>query len=323
MGFIIGAGLVFAVCMVLAFLMRRLEETRQWRWVPLVAGLAIPVILVGCAGARTVDTGHVGVQTLFGKIVPGELAAGLHFVNPLVEINQISIQIHKDESKYEAATQDMQNVHVSMIMNFQVRPEKATFIYENYREEVFQRMISPAAQEVLKAETAKHKANEILHNRQQIKRDVQKSIAEWLDKYGVQLIEIAISNVQFDPEYAQAIETKQIQEQQAAQKEYELLKAQREAEIVAAKAKGEADSAREASKGAADAAREAAKGRADALKIEAEAQSEYNRKVAESLSPIFVQAEFIRRWDGKLPVYAAGGAGGAGNFFVLPTPAGK
>ena len=47
----------------------------------------------------------------------------------------------------------------------------------------------------------------------------------------------------------------------------------------------------------------AANGEAQALKIKGDAESEYNRKIAASLSPLIVQQMMLDKWDGKLPVY--------------------
>ena len=62
--------------------------------------------------------------------------------------------------------------------------------------------------------------------------------------------EAALANIRFDAAYEKAIEAKQIEEQKAEQKRYELIQAQRQAEIAAAQAKGQGDAAREQADGA-------------------------------------------------------------------------
>jgi hypothetical protein len=89
---------------------------------------------------------------------------------------------------------------------------------------------------------------------------------------------------------------RQIEEQKAEQKRYELIQARRQAEIAAAQAKGKGDSAREEAKGVADATR-----------IKGEAEAAYNAKVAASLTPALIQQQYLSRWDGKLPQYSLGG----------------
>jgi hypothetical protein len=59
--------------------------------------------------------------------------------------------------------------------------------------------------------------------------------------------EASLANIRFDANYERAIEAEQIEEQ----KRYELIQAQRQAEIAAATAKGKGDAAREEARGGA------------------------------------------------------------------------
>jgi regulator of protease activity HflC (stomatin/prohibitin superfamily) len=161
----------------------------------------------------------------------------------------------------------------------------------------------------LKANTALHIATDILQKRPAIKADVQKELTTWLAKYGIEVKEVSLANIKFDPTYEKAIEAKQIEEQKAEQKRYELIQAQRQAEIAAAQAKGQGD-----------AAREKAKGEAEATKIRADAEATYNQKVSASLTPTLIQQRYLERWDGKLPQFSAGGSSSPGILFNFPAP---
>ena len=106
------------------------------------------------------------------------------------------------------------------------------------------------------------------------------------------LVEMAVADIDFSDKYDQAIENKQVEEQRAAQKLYELRRTITEAEMRAAEAKG-----------AGDATIVQARADAEALTIKGEAQAAYNRKVAESLTALLVQRMQMEKWDGRLPVY--------------------
>ena len=150
-------------------------------------------------------------------------------------------------------TNDLQAVLVEMVLNYRLLPEKAPEVYQKIGVDFANVIILPAAQEVLKANTALHVANEILRQRSKIKLDVQETLTTWLAKYGVELKEAALANIRFDKAYEKAIADKQIEEQRAEQKLYELTQAQRQAKIVAATAKGQGDAARAQAEGEADA----------------------------------------------------------------------
>ena len=148
-----------------------------------------------------------------------------------------------------------------------------------------------------------------MHQRAKIKADVQKELTAWLAKYGIELKEASLANIRFDPAYEKAIEAKQIEEQKAEQKCYELIQAQRQPEIAAAQAKGQGD-----------AAREKAKGEAEATRIRGSAEAEYNQKVAASLTATLIQQRYLERWDGKLTQFSAGGGSTPGLLFNIPMP---
>src|SRR6266545_861909 len=162
-------------------------------------GVALPALIVLLSTFKVIPAGHVGVATLFGQVQPKPLPEGL---------------------------------------NFRLIPDRAPEVYQKIGVNYESVIIDPAAQEVLKANTALHNAAEILQKRQIIKADVQKDVTTWLVKYGVEMKEAALANIRFDPAYEKAIEAKQIEEQKAEHKRYELIQAQRQAEIAAATAKG-------------------------------------------------------------------------------------
>lgn len=272
-----------------------------------VGGIAIPVLILIFSTFRIIPAGHVGVALLFGQVQPVPLKEGLNIVNPLYDVVDMDTRVARHTARYDAASQDLQAVHVEMALNFRLLPDKAAEVYQRVGTGYSNVIVDPAAQEVLKANTALHNAAEILQKRPAIKADIQKDLTAWLVKYGIELKEVALSNIRFDPSYERAVEAKQIEEQKAEQKRYELIQAQRQAEIAAATAKGKGD-----------AAREEAKGVAEALRIKGEAEAAYNAKVASSLTPTLIQQQYLSRWDGKLPQFMMGG--NATPLIQIPVP---
>jgi regulator of protease activity HflC (stomatin/prohibitin superfamily) len=262
----------------------------------LALSILLSALIVLLSVFRVIPAGHVGVATLFGSVQSLALPEGLNLTNPLLDVVHMSTQVQRRTGKYDAASKDLQAVHVEMVLNYRLIPERAPEVYQRIGLNFASVIIDPAAQEVLKSNTALHNAAEILQKRPVIKADVQRDITAWLVKYGIEMKEAALANIRFDANYEKAVEAKQIEEQKAEQKRYELIQAQRQAEIAAATAKGKGD-----------AAREEAKGVADALKIKGEAEATYNARVASSLTPVLIQQQYLARWDGRLPQYSLGG----------------
>src|SRR3954468_19390515 len=57
-----------------------------------LAFIAILMLIFVFSSFTTIHTGHVGVLTLYGEVTGQVLEAGLHFVNPLKSVHEISIQ---------------------------------------------------------------------------------------------------------------------------------------------------------------------------------------------------------------------------------------
>jgi regulator of protease activity HflC (stomatin/prohibitin superfamily) len=318
MGKLIFAAIVFVVGYALFAAVRRQRQllpgalTEIVPRVILAFAIGIPALVVLFSVLRIIPAGHVGVKVLFGEVEPVPLREGLNVVlNPLYDVVDMDVRVFKHTARYDAASKDLQAVHVEMVLNYRLSPDRAPEVYRSIGLNFSGVIIDPAAQEVLKAQTATHNAAEILLQRPVIKADIQRELTTWLAKYGIELKEAALANIRFDVNYEKAIEAKQIEEQKAEQKRYELIQAQRQAEIAAATAKGKGD-----------AAREEARGVAEALRLKGEAEAAYNAKVAASLTPVLIQQQYLTRWDGRLPQYSLGG-GGAVPFIQIPAPGGE
>jgi len=290
---------------------REMGAERGLKAIRIVATLLIPIgaLMIVSSTVRMISAGHVGVALLFGQVQPIALHEGINLVNPLYDVVQMDTRVQKHQARYDAASRDLQAVHIDMVLNYRLQPDQATEVYQRIGLNFSSIIIDPVAQEVLKANAALHIASEILHQRPKIKTDMQKDLTTWLAKYGIELKEASLANIRFDPAYEKAIEAKQIEEQKAEQKRYELIQAQRQAEIAAAQAKGQGD-----------AAREKAKGEAEATRIRGSAEAEYNQKVAASLTATLIQQRYLERWDGKLPQFSAGGGSTPGLLFNFPMP---
>ena len=170
-----------------------------------VGGIAIPILILIFSTFRIIPAGHVGVALLFGQVQPVPLQEGLNLVNPLYDVINMDTRVARHTARYDAASKDLQAVHVEMVLNFRLLPEKAAEVYQRVGIGYSNVIVDPAAQEVLKANTALHNAAEILQKRPAIKADIQKDLTTWLVKYGIELKEVALSNIRFDPSYERAV----------------------------------------------------------------------------------------------------------------------
>lgn len=260
--------------------------------VKLVAKIVVGVVLLLMVWIFwpmvSVPAGHVGVVTLFGKVQPDLLQPGLSVYNPLARVHNVTTQILKHSSNGDAASKDLQQVHTTITTNYNLVPAVANKLYSeigmNYEEKIF----DGAAQETFKAVTAQYTAEELITKREEVRAkvaDLFKTKITALSDATIRIDDIQITNFQFSQAFNQAIESKQVAEQQA-------LKAKRDLERI----KVEADQARAKAAGVADAAVLEAKGQAAAFKA----------KSAE-ITPQMIRMAAIDKWDGSLPYYMGGG----------------
>src|SRR5215468_3658018 len=173
----------------------------------LVLAIGIPVAILGLSIFRIIPAGQVGVKVLFGEVEPVPLREGLNVAwNPLYDVVVMDTRVGRHSAKYDAASKDLQAVHVEMVLNYRLIPERAPEVYQRIGTDFASVIIDPAAQEVLKSNTALHNAAEILQQRPVIKADVQRDITAWLVKYGIEMKEAALANIRFDANYEKAVE---------------------------------------------------------------------------------------------------------------------
>ncbi len=296
-------------------------------WVPkavLTAGLILPTLIVAFSTFVIISTGHAGIVTEFSEVEPAPLYEGFNLVAPWKVVHQMSVQIQKKQGKFDAGSKDLQAVHVVMGINYRLQAAAAPRIFQTVGTDYESVIISLAELEVLKAHTATYPASDILHQRAKLKSEVQADLSAWLAKYGIELREVSLADVSFDKGYMAAIEAKQVEEQNAQKKVYEVQQAQREAEKNAAIALGQANAIRENAKGAADAVRAEAQAAADALRLKGQAQAEYNAKVAASLTPTLIEQQRIAAWQSggaQVPQIVTGS--GPGFLMQIPAPTSK
>ncbi len=255
-------------------------------YVKLLGLAALAVVLLLMANPFTiVPGGSRGVVLTAGKIEQVVLDEGLHVVIPFVQtVKKISVRVDKEDIKTNAASKDLQTVDVSAIINWSLSPESVAMIYQKYGdlEQVNQRFVTPISQSVIKTETAKRNAEELLQQRQQLQQSIEDGLRVELAKEKIILSNVSLTNIQFSQEFNHAIEAKQVAQQQAQQAYY-----------LAEKAKNEAN-----------ALREQARGQADAQKL-----------IVESLDDKILRRMWIEKWDGKLPTVVTNGS----SLLQIPT----
>ncbi|MFV9511179.1 prohibitin family protein [Tepidibacillus sp. LV47] len=228
-----------------------------------------------------VDAGNRGVVTQLGAVQNRVLNEGLHFKIPFIQqVIQLEVRVQKEQTEQTAASKDLQVVTTTVAVNFHLIPDEVNHLYQKVGMAYKERIVAPAIGESLKAVTAQYTAEELISKRSEVSEKVKETLAKKLATYYMQLDEINITEFKFSDEYNQAIEQKQIAEQQALKAKLDLQRVEIEAKQKIEQAKAEAE----------------------ALKLQ---KQEVTKELIE-LRKIEAQMEAIKKWDGKLPNVTGG-----------------
>ena len=252
--------------------------------------LSVGLLMSALTGCTQVDAGNLGIVMKWGEIQDVALQEGIHFRTPVkTQIINISTRVQRMEASATASSKDLQVVSTKIVLNYRLDPGKLVEIFRNVgtRLVVEHTIIDPALQESLKQATAQYTAEELITKRQQVKETLSESIRVTLAKSEVLVTELSITDFQFDAQYQQAVESKQVAEQRALTATNDLARIKVEAEQAEAKAQGVAK----------------------AMLARAEAEAKAQELLRKTISAEIVYLRAVEKWDGRQP--AVVGEGGA------------
>lgn len=190
-----------------------------------------------------VGAGERGIVLNFGAVQDVVLDEGMHFRIPVVqEIIIMDVKIHKVVTDAAAASSDLQDVALSVALNYHVIPDKANVVYQTIGVEFKERMIDPAIQEVMKAVSARYSAEELITKRPLVSAEMQEALNTRLLPSNIAVDAFSIVSFSFSKIFTDAIEAKQTAEQNAlkAKRDLDRIKVEAEQTIAAATAEAEA-----------------------------------------------------------------------------------
>lgn len=264
-----------------------------------VAGV-LGIVLIVCSCISTVPTGHTGILTTFGKVEDVSLPNGVNLHAPWQNVITMSNKEQKDSGSGLAFSKDIQEVSYSYTIQHTLQPGAAPTLYKNVGTEYFDIVVSPAINAVIKTYIGKANAESLIVNREAITADVNLEAAAIGEKYGLSLT-VIIDNFDFTDVFTNAVEAKQVAEQEKLRAQTEQEKLTMEAEQKAARDKIEAESSAAIAKINAEADLEVQKINADAAEYAGQKEAAVNQAIAASLTPELVAYYEIMQWNGQLP----------------------
>ena len=198
-----------------------------------------------------IDAGEAGVVfNVFTGTQPGSLGPGMHFVTPYINqvyrytVREQVYTMAKNPAQGEsdslwAPTIEGLQVGIDSTTRYRIDPDKANHVHNKLRNDYVRILIRPGIRSIVRHYVSQNMVTDIYGpKRAQIQQEITEALRERLEGSGFELLSFDIRNVNFTDDYAQAIEQKQIAQQEAEQMEYVKQKEELEAERKVIEARG-------------------------------------------------------------------------------------
>jgi regulator of protease activity HflC (stomatin/prohibitin superfamily) len=251
-------------------------------WIPYLIGavlIIVSIVFFVMSIIVIVEPGNVGVVTTLGSLDKGQLNAGLHILNPLSAVTLFSVRTVSDTQTEAVLTSDGLTVTQDLTVLFRVNADNISALYlstgPNYQENV----LDPVIRSVVRDVTSRYSVQGVYNDttRTSVAEEIKRGISPEFTKRGVIVESVIMRKPQLPSEVETAIKNKITAEQMIQQKDYEVQTAMKNAEIK----------------------RQDAYGIADANKI-----------IANSLSPRYLQWEWLQKVTDKDTFYVSTGQEG-------------
>lgn len=264
--------------------------------ITMIIAVILCAILIGMSCFTRVPAGHTGVVTTFGRVEDRTLDSGPNWVSPWQRVINMDNRVQKETVTLMCFSSDIQEVSMVYTVNFQIDKANAMTIYRTIGTHYYETVIMPSIAESVKIVAAQYTAEDLVGMRSELAAAIEVELSEKLASYNIEVVSTSIEDMDFTDAFTNAVEEKQVAEQN-------MLRAQTEAERATIEAAA-----------AAEVQRIEAQGKADAQLIAAEAEAEANRKIAESLNEDILSNKFIEAWNGELPMVT----GSDGSLINIP-----
>jgi regulator of protease activity HflC (stomatin/prohibitin superfamily) len=241
-----------------------------------VIALIVLVLVFGSFGV--ISAGYRGVKTRLGAVV-GVVEPGLYFKIPLIECMKV-MDVHTQsltaskESPLSAASNDLQDTKLAVVVNYHINPEDAAKIYQQYgsTDTYYTSIVDPLIVSTLKAVASQYTAADQIQKRSAMSAQALSTLQDAFKDKGVAIEKADITDISFSEAFTQAIEAKVTAVQNAEAAQNKLAQVQAEAQQTVAKAQADAE----------------------AIRIQAQAINSQG-------GADYVALQAIQKWNGKYP----------------------
>nr|XP_054376106.1 prohibitin 1-like isoform X1 [Pongo abelii] len=189
----------------------------------------------------SVDAGHRAVvfERFHGvrDIVVGK---GTHFLIPWLQKSMIfDCRSQPCNVPVITGSKDLQNVNITLRIIFRPVASQLPHIFTSIGEDHDERVPPSITNKILKSVVARFEAGDLITQREQISRQVSDDLTERADTFGLILDDVSLTYLTLGKEFIEAVEAKQIAQQEAERARFVVEKAEQQKKAAIISAEGD------------------------------------------------------------------------------------
>jgi regulator of protease activity HflC (stomatin/prohibitin superfamily) len=202
----------------------------------LVRGVGVLVLLGAALIAATsatscVRTGHVGVVSVFGRVTGQTLGEGIHIVNPLANVTELSIKTQEIKEKAAVPSKEGLIMGLEASILYHLDPAQAATVYQQVGPTFADVLLVPTFRSAIRAITAGNTAASLYSDgREGIAQQILEDVRRQVSPRGILVENVLLRDLQLPESLKHAIEAKQQAQQEAQRMEFVLQREKQEAE---------------------------------------------------------------------------------------------
>jgi prohibitin 1 len=200
------------------------------RGVGMLILLVFGIVLASSATA-CVKTGHVGVVSVFGRVTGRTLSEGIHLVNPLANVTELSIKTQEIKEKAAVPSKEGLIMGLEASVLYHLDPAKAATVYQQVGPTFAEVLLVPTFRSAIRAITAGNTAASLYSDgREGIANQILEDVRRQVAPRGIIVENVLLRDLQLPDSLKHAIEAKQQAQQEAQRMEFVLQREKQEAE---------------------------------------------------------------------------------------------
>jgi len=220
------------------------------RRIGLLAGLGGGALFFESQCLYNVDAGERAVIfDRFRGVLPIVKGEGTHFKIPVVqEPYYFEVRAKPRVINSHTGTKDLQKVSIALRILHRPKIEALPQIYSRIGLDYDEKVLPSIGNEVLKAVVAQYNADQLLTMREKVSNQISETLRKRAATFNIELDDVAITHLLFGQEFTQAIEFKQVAQQEAERSKFIVEQEKELKKVKVIEAEGESEAAQLISK---------------------------------------------------------------------------